>query len=140
MKIFCSILAIAWCFTQTSCNPNTGHSISTNDTLDAVDSEDWTATWVLEAPKVTRRIENRVTDAFLHYSMESGSWQTIPFLVTRINDTKAKLTANIDSDKLVGHSQIKCFIEYNFDGNRGRIGDHAEPRTVQIQKKVNKSE
>lgn len=124
-----------WCFALTSCNPNTGHSLATNDSLEIDDSEDWTPTWTLEAPKVTRGIEDRISEAQLHYTIDSGVWQSAPLLATKETDTRIQLVATIDRAQLTGHRRIQCFTEYVFDGTQEGGHGRKDPRVIQINKK-----
>ena len=140
MKFFFSFIAIMWCVALTSCSPNTGHTLATNDSLDVVDSEDWTPTWTLEAPKVGRGIVNRISEARLHYSIDSGVWQSTPLFSKIETATRIQLVATIDRKELTGHSRIQCFPEYVFDGTREGIHKRKDPRVLKIHKKLKKSE
>jgi hypothetical protein len=132
MKTSALLSVVMWSFLLAGCTPNTGHSLSTNDSLEVDSSKDWIVTWTLEAPIVGRRIEKRISDAKLLYSIDSGAWLSAPLVVTKESDSRLRLVATIDRGKLTGHGQILCYPEYVFDGNLEGSHKKSDPRLVRI--------
>ena len=92
-------------------------------------SQDFVITWILQSPKSYRSISNRIKDAKIQYSIDSGAWQSKPLTISKIDDSTIQIIGRIDQFELANHKQIQCFIQYVFDGTQQKH----DPRTIEIK-------
>ena len=132
-RIATLVLTLVTAVISAGCNPNTGHTLATNDPLAIDANRDWTVTWTLTAPEARPELRDRVRRAVWNYRIEGGTWQQTEFSIAQVDATTLEMRATVPKAELAHATAVEAYPVYEFDGDTEGVAKLSTPRRINIK-------